>query len=85
MTVSADNQMLNKAYDEKSGNKSCSTSAPNKRLESKPLVLSNVRQCLIMATISSLTFAGGISTGVLTIGLPEMSVALDLEPSLQLW
>lgn len=40
---------------------------------------------LIMATLSGLTFTSSMTTGLLTIGLPNMAVDLALTDALLLW
>lgn len=53
--------------------------------EAPPRFLSRSRTVLVIATLTGVTFANSMSTGLLTVGLPRIAADLSLSEDLLLW
>lgn len=53
--------------------------------EGPPLLFSRGRTVFVIATLTGITFASSMSTGILTIGLPRIAADMQLADNLLLW
>lgn len=53
--------------------------------EAPPVILSRSRTVLVIATLTGVTLANSMSTGLLTVGLPRIAADLRLSEDLLLW